>query len=1253
MSKLTEIEAAIIQLGPGEFQKFCDAFLRRNYIEGAILGLGMKTGTLKTTIGNPDTYLVNEDGKYVFVVYTTQQVSIKEKIQEDIEKCLNPEKTGVQTSDIEEIICCHTSSNLIAGDDQKLRRMCSAYGVKLTLRGVDEIAEQLYRDDPILARDFLGISLDTNQIMPAEEFVKQYDSSEMVAPLDTKFQGRDKKLNELLDAIRASRVVIIHGPAGVGKTRIALEAGRILERDDHYHLLCVKSNHLNLYDDLVSCMKKEEKYLFFVDDADLLSRLNLIVERTKKSDQNCQVKVILTVRDYAKQGVIFEARKFTEPTCIEIPPFSDEEMEKFLADNLQITNIQLTDQIMQIAEGNPRVAYMAGRLAKEKHSLTAVYDATAVYEQYYQEVIDQKLGDDFPLCFTMGVLALIRAVALDRLEDLKPLMKLGKVSEDEFVSSIRRLSKMEFVEIHQDKVAAISDQCMANYMLYYEFFQEKRIPFADVLAVGFKHFRKDTVQSANMLMHLFSREDVRQYIEAEVKSCRRRFEQDHDDCSEEFIKVFHVFWPEDAFLAVLNKINQIQQEPYSGEIIQFDKGIYANNDDCLEYFTGYEHSSHIQTVVELLLQYAGKSAACSRSAFGWMKNHLGIDSTSYRYHYDTINQVAGFISKNIPENGIARQFVIAFCGYALGFAFSPMEAGRGNSVRIYNFQILNCDAVRKYRALCWQTLKELAKDSAVQEAVRITTWKYTRSVRGAKDDGILADDLPHVQGIIETLRCSSLKKAEMISRLQNAWDKHGISYIPDTKYCGSDEWKLALLLENQGKSIGNGYKERQKECEKQLLDYAAKLEPEDVEIFLDSASQIYRSIEDSDTKDKYAVASHVDYIIGQLCRRNGFARKVLNSFTQRDMPFDIHSGCVLRALFDKQLPPDEIWSTLAKIPDSNRNKWQFSFFEELPAGYVDSKEYQRLMDFLEDDSDRYLRSYRDLHFLDTFLIIDANVYVTATKVIFKKRSYSSFTVEMYLELLFSDQNYSPEELQSLFAADPHFLQVLYMYMLGKGIGIDYQGTFLLDFLSEDDTWLDAYAEELVQEAIKAEKISGSQFKALWLADDYMKYYNAIFDKVAETLAAGYISNITEFYRKVLSCGDDLVIRERQEKWVIHTVDRYALDDKIIQFFTVITGVDEGLRLMAFCEFLARNDNFDVFKRLPLYDGSWGGPIDEWPLLYKKCIEFLQSLLSELHGVKFLKHAQLIHTQIDSLQKEAKREEEEQIYRNLKRQWMIG
>ena len=138
MSKITDIENAIIQLGAGEFQKFCDTFLSKMNKYGAILGLGMKSGTLKTTKGNPDTYFVRENGKYVFVAYTTQKDSIFEKIKKDIEKCLDPNKTGVELADIEEIVCCHTSSNLYAGDDQKLHEICSDKGILLTIFGVDE-----------------------------------------------------------------------------------------------------------------------------------------------------------------------------------------------------------------------------------------------------------------------------------------------------------------------------------------------------------------------------------------------------------------------------------------------------------------------------------------------------------------------------------------------------------------------------------------------------------------------------------------------------------------------------------------------------------------------------------------------------------------------------------------------------------------------------------------------------------------------------------------------------------------------------------------------------------------------------------------------------------------------------------------------------------------------------------------------------------------------------------------------------------
>lgn len=78
----------------------------------------------------------------------------------------------------------------------------------------------------MIAKDFFGISADTNQIMYINEFVSLYDSNEMAAPLDTIFHGRKEELSNLIEAIRENSVVIVHGSAGTGKTRIALEAIR-------------------------------------------------------------------------------------------------------------------------------------------------------------------------------------------------------------------------------------------------------------------------------------------------------------------------------------------------------------------------------------------------------------------------------------------------------------------------------------------------------------------------------------------------------------------------------------------------------------------------------------------------------------------------------------------------------------------------------------------------------------------------------------------------------------------------------------------------------------------------------------------------------------------------------------------------------------------------------------------------------------------------------------------------------------------
>ena len=154
MSKLTDIKQKILQLEGGAFQELCDAYLSKLEYTN-ILPLGMKSGTLKTTKGIRDTYFLNTGDKYIFVMYTTQQTKIYKKMHEDICDCFNHDKTGIKVTDIDEIIYCHTSSNLSAGANKNLHDLCFSKEVLLHLKGIDEIANDIYNRFHGISRDFL------------------------------------------------------------------------------------------------------------------------------------------------------------------------------------------------------------------------------------------------------------------------------------------------------------------------------------------------------------------------------------------------------------------------------------------------------------------------------------------------------------------------------------------------------------------------------------------------------------------------------------------------------------------------------------------------------------------------------------------------------------------------------------------------------------------------------------------------------------------------------------------------------------------------------------------------------------------------------------------------------------------------------------------------------------------------------------------------------------------------------------------
>lgn len=381
MSKLTDIKNRIDQLDGGAFQNLCDSYLAyRGY--GSGYSLGMNTGTDKTAKGSPDTYFLTADKRYVFVMYTTQKTDFLKKAIEDIDKCFDAKRTGVSADNIAEIIYCHTYGRLTPGDDQYLRKYCEQYGAVLTLIGLDELGNGIFRDFPILAKDFLGINVDSGQIFPLNVFVERHDANKMSAPLGTEFLFRNDELAKAKEVLNINDVLLIAGPAGVGKTRFALELCQQLAEEQNYTVLVIKSNNLRLYEDLISAIEEDKKYLVLIDDANELSELHLVLDYLHPMAKSRHIsKIIMTVRDYARKQIIDKTLEFTKPETIKITAFKDDEIRKLIETCYGITNPLYTDRIIAIAEGNARLAMLAGKLAVESNNLTSIQDASDLYHR--------------------------------------------------------------------------------------------------------------------------------------------------------------------------------------------------------------------------------------------------------------------------------------------------------------------------------------------------------------------------------------------------------------------------------------------------------------------------------------------------------------------------------------------------------------------------------------------------------------------------------------------------------------------------------------------------------------------------------------------------------------------------------------------------------------------------------------------------------------------------------------------------------
>lgn len=1235
---IKDIKSKIEKLSPADFQEFCDALIS-NYRSGQINSYGLKPGTGKTIKGTPDSYIRNEKGKYIFIEYTTQTDRIYKKLHDDIAKCLDESKTKIDIADIEEIICCYTTAHLSPSENKNLHDLCKDRGVSLTIWGIDEITTKALQCTHITAK-YLGINIDTCQIFTLNDFINYYDSLRFSAPLKTNFQYRKKELDSVINALNTDSVVIITGQAGVGKTRLALEALNIFSKEKSYEILCFKSNRQKLYDDFVSKIDMHKKYLLFMDDINEFNELQSIMSVI--NSRHINIKIIATVRDYARFEPINELKQFVNPKIIELAAFTNDEIRGFLKDNLNIHNYNYQEQIIRIANGNARMAYMAGKLAIEKNSLDSIRDVSKLYDEYYGRFVESFIGDDAKLCFTAGLLSVIKSLNLEDFSKIDKILDFFGISNNEVNEKLQILNKLEVLKITINRIAIFTDQCFSNYMKYYVFLKRKLFPLSKLLEHGYTTYRKELIDLVNTAFNMYNSEDTNYYCKREILKAWDILKSENNPCYKSFARDFHMLRPSESFLIFKEEIESIENEIFTPYNLDFSKNNFYSSESPLELLQGYNNTEHLSTVILLLIEYASKASKTLTTSYSWLESNYGVNIADCAYDYNTQVIISKTLyDKLLEENQSAMALAYQWAKYSLSFSFNSLN-NNGSGFVFHDIQLQNSGGLSKYRKQCWRIMLYLSKIDAWKENVKKFLYSYSNNILKKPDKGIVKDDYEYVDKLLDILRSNSIGFLKIVRNIVDATQDISINSEEKWSICFStDIWTLFTMLEVYNRKSNLDYDEYTEDRNKKLVEYANNIQLSELEEFVKNTNNIL-----SDpliNNQEWEINDGLELILKEFDFEK--FKLFFSAYTKYGSKILICPDFIFKLAINND-KYKELYNMIKEADFAQKDQWLFSYFENLPDYQVDEDTLKELIVFfkLEKDKDLNVFPIRKLRLLDKFLNLEPNLYVDVSSILYEKKDHSSILLNVYFESLFNIYTYNPKELTNLFRGSEKLLQDIYFYMLENVDSFDYNGKYLVEFINLEDSWLERYLNLVLRELKVSRDFMSSRNKALWESDKYAYYFDYFINNYS---IQGLNSWTTRQYFNMLFKTDESneLIKSHQKEWLANIIKEKANTNLINIIFDIVCDLEDETKLYLIKIFLENNDSYGTFERLSLTPNSYcayGSPIP----IFEERIKFLESIYPLLNDIKFLKHKILIEDKVNGLKNMIIKEEEREIIDNL-------
>ena len=711
MSREIEIRERIARLDPAAFQNLAQELLTQHFRYDKPVHRGSAARSAATAPGTPDTIWLLPHNKYAYLEcgHYPDRAMARDKIEKDIEKCLETERNELKSGQLVKIVIAYSCRRLDSSDLSYLRGIDD----RVDLVGTDEMASLLARRYPNLAREHLGIEVSTGQIMSPDEFESAVERNSFASTLKVDLLGRDKEIDELLAALGESQFVLVHGRPGCGKTRLCLEALRRFANFSGVHPLVIQSNRLPIWNDLANDVPKEDPSIILLDDANELSDLEGFADYVSNRGN---IKVLMTVRNYAYEHVKVSISKFCRPYLYEVNPLNEETALNVVENGFGIAKGRASANIVRLSRGNMRLACAAAEVAKER-GVEVFSTMPSLIEACYGEKVSL-LGGNAKMAAT--IVSVLDSHRVERNKDLDELLAKVGISHDCYVDACTALCHDELVDACQGMVAvAPGEQVLRDYLLYRAFIAEKSLSLSDVDKLKCGNARCPSIVA--ILVNNFCTEEL-------IFSLKSQLDDIWALADEEkrwgMVGEYHFLLGEKGLGHILGAIEDCEPGSYDYLACRLDKntGPYSPKSRILVSLSPFLHASQFGEPEELFFMALGKNILPPQEAKEALTTTMCFNEDSYsdefRYEKEVIERlVSDYRRTNENRYGVLLAYYVEALLAATYDGPTRME---GNKVTFIHGNHVYTEAMiglRKRAIACLKELRDCSELSHLCDSV--------------------------------------------------------------------------------------------------------------------------------------------------------------------------------------------------------------------------------------------------------------------------------------------------------------------------------------------------------------------------------------------------------------------------------------------------------------------------------------------------------------------------------------------------------